>query len=258
MLEFQGVCAGYGGEEVLHEVNAAFSKGGVSAVIGPNGCGKSTLLKTADGLLRPSRGAVLLDGVPLPALKPRALARRVAYLPQSRAAGSITARQLVLHGRFPYLGYPRRYRTADLEAAERAMEWAGVVRLSGRRLNELSGGERQKVYLAMALAQETDYILLDEPTTYLDISHQLELMELARRLGEMGKAVVMVLHDLNLALRWCGRAVLLENGRIADAGTPEELCQRGSIERVFHVRMGSCLVPEMGRQYFFCDQNMQS
>lgn len=251
MLEFQSVCAGYGSTQVLHDLSLAFPRGQISLLLGPNGCGKSTLLRVADGLLPPSGGRVLLNGVPLDQIPRRELARQVAYLPQSRGVGAITARALVLHGRFPYLSYPRRYRKEDYETADLAMEWTGVSHLAGRLVPQLSGGERQKVYLAMALAQDTPVILLDEPTTYLDIEHQLELMELVSRLRQAGKAVVMVLHDLNLALRWGDLAVLLQDGRLVAAGTPEQLYRSGSIQQVFRVRAGCCDTADGGRQYYF-------
>lgn len=251
MLELQGVCAGYNGQERLHQINAVFRRSCVSMLLGPNGCGKSTLLKTAGGLLSPMAGQVLLDGVPLPQLERRELARCVAYLPQNREVSRISVRRLVLHGRFPYLGYPRRYRPSDLEAAERAMEWVGISRLAERMLPELSGGERQKAYLAMALAQETDLILLDEPTTYLDVSYQLELMSLVRRLRDQGKAVVMVLHDLNQALRWGDQVTLLSQGQVVGAGTPEELYNSGRLQEIFQVKMGRFISSEAGNQYFF-------
>jgi len=251
MLEFQGVCAGYNGWEKLHQVSAVFRRGCVSMIIGPNGCGKSTLLKTADGLLSPMAGQVLLDGIPLSRLERRELARKVAYLPQDREVGHIPVRRLVLHGRFPYLGYPRRYRPMDLEAVERAMEWVGISHLAERMLPELSGGERQKAYLAMALAQGTNLILLDEPTTYLDVSYQLELMSLVGRLRDQGKAVVMVLHDLNQALRWGDQVTLLSQGQVVASGTPEALYQGGQIQEVFQVQVGRCSVPGMGQQYYF-------
>lgn len=251
VIEFQSVSAGYGKKQALDQIAVTFRRGCISLLVGPNGCGKSTLLKTADALLKPWSGRVLVDGTPLDKLTHKQLAQKVAYLPQSRSVGSITVRQLVLHGRFPYLGYPRRYRQEDIRAVEQAMEWVGIGELSGRMLPELSGGERQKAYLAMALAQGTNCILLDEPTTYLDISHQLELMALSRRLRDAGKAVVMVLHDLNLALRWGDQITLMQQGRVLDTGTPDQLCSRGEIERVFQVRMGSYSSPEAGKQYFF-------
>ena len=195
MIELKHLQAGYPGRPVLEDVCLDFRPGEVFAVLGPNGCGKSTLLRTSNGLLAPTGGDILVDGVPLEKLSSKQVAQKIAYLPQSRSIPSITARRMVLHGRFPYLSYPRRYGQKDHETVRKALERVGASDLASRPLPELSGGQRQKVYLAMALAQDTRTILMDEPTTYLDISCQLEVMALARRLAEEGRAVVMVLHD---------------------------------------------------------------
>jgi iron complex transport system ATP-binding protein len=157
---------------------------------------------------------------------------------------------MVLHGRFPYLSYPRRYRREDHEMVRRALDWVGAAELASRPLAELSGGQRQKVYLAMALAQDTETILMDEPTTYLDVGCQLEVMALARRLAEEGRAVVMVLHDLTLALRCAHRAALLCDGRVCHLGTPEELYRGEALEQVMGVTLGRVETAE-GWRYFY-------
>jgi iron complex transport system ATP-binding protein len=228
-----------------------FARGGVTVLIGPNGCGKSTLIKTAAGLLRPVSGEVLIEDKPLTAHTPKELARRIAYLPQSRQLPAITAERMVLHGRFPYLGYPRRYRAEDYEAAQRALESVGAAGLRQREMTALSGGERQKVYLAMALAQDTPAVLMDEPTTYLDIDRQLEVMRLATLLRRQGKAVVMVLHDLNLAFRFADTLHLMREGQLVCSGTPEQLSGSGALEEVFHVRAHRVELPGSGAQYVF-------
>ncbi len=251
MIELQGVTVGYGREPVLRDLSLTLRRGEIAALIGPNGCGKSTLIKTAAGLLRPLSGEVLLDGKPLRAHAPLELARRIAYLPQSRQIPAITAERMVLHGRFPYLGYPRRYRAEDYEAARRALEAVGAAQLRSREMGALSGGERQKVYIAMALAQETPAVLMDEPTTYLDIGHQLEVMRLATMLRQEGKAVVLVLHDLNLAFRFAGVLHLMQRGELVFSGTPEQLSQSGALEAVFHVRAHRVELPDHSAQYVF-------
>ena len=182
MTQLRGLQAGYPGRPVLEGVDLDLLPGEVLALLGPNGCGKSTLLRAACGLLPRTGGEILAEGRPIGELSTRQLARHFAYLPQSRAVPSITARRMVLHGRFPYLDFPRRYRREDYEAVDRALEQVGGSELAERFLPQLSGGQRQKVYLAMALAQDTPVILMDEPTTYLDVRCQLETMELARRL----------------------------------------------------------------------------
>ena len=250
MLELKSASAGYPGRAVLEGVTLAARPGRVLALLGPNGCGKSTLLRTMAGLLPPQGGEVLLDGRPLRDCRPREAAQKIACLPQSRAVPGITARRLVLHGRFPHLSYPRRYGREDYAAVDRALEAADAADLADRPLPELSGGQRQKVYLAMALAQETETILMDEPTTYLDVGCQLEVMALARRLAEEGRAVVMVLHDLTLALRCAHRAALLHEGRVRQLGTPEELYRGEALEQVMGVTLGRVETAE-GWRYFY-------
>lgn len=235
MIELRELSAGYGGKPVLRGVSMAFPPGKVTVLLGPNGCGKSTLVKTALGLLPRQGGEILYDGVDLERLSARQAARKAAYLAQSREIPHITARRMVLHGRFPHLGYPRRYRAEDYAVAQKALEWAGAEELADRPVGELSGGQRQKVYLAMALAQDTETVFMDEPTTYLDVRHQLEVMAVSRRLADMGRAVVLVLHDLSLALREADRLAVLSEGRLHQAGTPEEIFSGGGLDRVFGV-----------------------
>ena len=250
MIQLRGLRGGYPGRAVLEGIDLDFRPGEVLAILGPNGCGKSTLLRTASGLLPRAGGEILVDGVPLEQLSARELAQKAAYLPQSRTAPNITARRMVLHGRFPYLSYPRRYRQSDYEMVDRALSWVGAEELASRALPRLSGGQRQKIYLAMALAQDTQTILMDEPTTYLDVSCQLEVMALTRRLAEEGRAVVMVLHDLCLALRAAHRAALMEGGRVCRLGTPEALYQGKELERVMGVSIDR-VETEAGWRYFY-------
>ena len=250
MIQLRGLRAGYPGRTVLEGIDLDFRPGEVLAILGPNGCGKSTLLRTANGLLPRTGGEVLVDGVSIDRLTPRDLARKAAYLPQSRQVPAITARRMVLHGRFPYLSYPRRYSREDRAMVSRALDWAGAAELADRPLAELSGGQRQKVYLAMALAQDTAAILMDEPTTNLDVACQLEVMALARRLAEEGRAVVMVLHDLCLALRCAHRAALVSEGRLCQVGSPEELFRGGELERVMGMALGRVETGEGWRYYY--------
>ncbi len=235
MLEFCGISAGYGSAEVLHGVDLEVSPGQITAIGGVNGCGKSTLLKVAAGLLKPTHGQVLLDGQPLDSYTPQGRAQRLAYLPQGRNVPDLTAFRMVLHGRFAYLSFPRQYRREDMDAARQALSWVGSGDLAQRSMTALSGGQRQKVYIAMALAQDTQTILMDEPTTYLDIRARFEVMELAKKLAQLGKTVVVVLHDLDLLLRYAHQAVLMEDGRIKAVGAPQALCEDGSVGRIFGV-----------------------
>lgn len=251
MIELKNLSVGYPGRRVLDGVDLTIRPGEVLALIGPNGCGKSTLLRTAAGLQPPLGGEVLVNGVPAGELTRRQMAQKVAWLSQSRNVPSITARRMVLHGRFPYLSYPRRYRAEDRAAAEEALAAADVADLGSRNVQELSGGQRQRVYLAMALAQDTQNIFLDEPTTYLDIGHQLELMSLLRRLTGEGKAVAVILHDLPLALRTADRVALLHDGRVQLIGTPEEIWRSGLPDRVFGVKLRRAQT-ENG-WYYYCE-----
>ena len=251
MIELRNLSVGYPGRRVLDGVDLTIRPGEVLALIGPNGCGKSTLLRTAAGLQPPLGGEVLVDGVPAEQLTRRQMAQKVAWLSQSRNVPSITARRMVLHGRFPYLSYPRRYRAEDRAAAEEALAAADAADLGSRNVQELSGGQRQRVYLAMALAQDTQTIFLDEPTTYLDIGHQLELMSLLRRLTGEGKAVAVILHDLPLALRTADRVALLHDGRVQLIGTPEEIWRSGLPDRVFGVKLRR--VQTENGWYYYCE-----
>ena len=249
MIELCGVSTGYHRHPVLEGIDLAFRPGEVLVLVGPNGSGKSTLLRAALGLMPCWQGEVRYDGVPLTSLSPRQVALRAAFLSQSRTVPSITARRMVLHGRFPHLSYPRRYRPEDLRIVRQALEMADAADLADRPVTELSGGQRQKVYLAMAIAQQTPAILMDEPTTFLDIAHQLGVMRLARRLAREGRAVGMVLHDLPLALSGAHRLAVLEEGRLAASGTPEEVYRSGILERVFRVRQGRVWTGETWQYY---------
>lgn len=249
MIELQKLCAGYPGQAVLEDISLSFQPGRVLILLGPNGCGKSTLLRTAMGLQMKTGGQILLDGVPLEKKTPREVAQKAAYLAQSRTVPNITAHRMVLHGRFPYLTFPRRYRPQDYEAANKALAWADALDVANRPMQELSGGQRQKVYLAMALAQDTETVLMDEPTTYLDIRHQLEVMDVARRLAKQGKAVVLVLHDLCLAMQAADEIAVLSEGCLAALGTPETIYRSGILEEVFAVKLGR-MDTEDGFQYY--------
>lgn len=249
MIELRGLCAGYPSREVLKNVDLTLKPGRVTVLLGPNGCGKSTLLRAACGLLPKSDGELLLDGVELERYSARQIAQKVAYLPQSRSVPNLSARRMVLHGRFPYLSYPRRYRAEDRQIAEQALRWADAADLADRPVAELSGGQRQKVYLAMALAQDTETILMDEPTTFLDVRHQLEVMALARRLAEQGKAVVLVLHDLCLAMETADEIAVLSEGELRMVGSPEEIYASGVLDRVMDIALRRAKT-ESGWHYF--------
>lgn len=237
MLEIKNLRAGYDGAEKLHGVSAALAPGRLTAVIGPNGCGKSTLLKCAAGLLRPMGGEILLEGRPLRDYPERERARRMSYMPQSRIVPEISVRRLAAHGRYPHLKWGQALRTSDEEIIRAAIARAGLEECADRQVGSLSGGERQRAYIAMMLAQEAEIMLLDEPTSYLDLSAQFELMELLRRLSAGGRSIAVVLHDLALALEYADEILLLRGGRQAASGAPGEICRSGEIERAFGVDM---------------------
>ena len=237
MIELKHVCAGYEDREVLHDVTMSFEPGKVTALIGPNGCGKSTLLKTLVRINSHNSGEILVNGKKIETYKPNELAKQVAYLAQSKAAPDISVLRMVLHGRFAYLNYPRRYREEDIAVARKALQWAGLSDLEDENVSRLSGGMQQKVYIAMELAQDAATILMDEPTTYLDVAHQLRLMDMAKQLADGGKAVVMVLHDLSQALRTADRVVVLHDGQIAAEGTPDGVFASGKLQEVFGIGM---------------------
>ncbi len=236
MLEIKNLSAGYPGHPVLQNLSLSIPEGAVTVIAGPNGCGKSTLLKALAGIL-PASGSAVLDGVELLRLSARERARKMAYLPQNRQVPEISVKNLVLHGRFPYLSYPRRYRQEDLRAADAAMEKMGISELAQRNLITLSGGQRQKVYIAMALAQDTPVVLMDEPNAFLDIAHQLQLMEQAKKLAGEGKTVVLVLHDLSLALEYGDFLAVLSERTCLFRGSPEEVFLSGCLDRAFGVEV---------------------
>lgn len=250
MIEIRGLTAGYNGEAVFRDVSLDFVPGEVLVLAGPNGCGKSTLLKTVAGIEHVMSGEILFDGVPMSRLSPRETAQKAAYMPQERGVPSISVRRMALHGRFPYLSYPRRYRQEDYGIVDAALERADASELAARLVPELSGGQRQRAYLAMALAQDTETIMMDEPTAFLDIGHQLRLMDTARVLADEGRAVVIVLHDLCLALKRADRLAVLAEGSLAALGRPEDIFAAGVVDRVFGVRLRRVGTPE-GWQYYF-------
>ena len=250
MIEMRKLAAGYNGRAVFTDVTLDFVPGEVLVLAGPNGCGKSTLLKAVAGIEPVMAGEILFDSVPMGRLTPRETAQKAAYMPQERGVPSISVRRMALHGRFPYLSYPRRYREEDYAIVDAALERADASELAARPVPELSGGQRQRAYLAMALAQDTGTIMMDEPTTFLDIGHQLAVMDTARVLAGEGRAVVLVLHDLCLAMKRADRLAVLADGGLAALGAPEDIFASGVVDRVFGVRLRR-VETESGWQYYF-------
>ena len=225
----------YDSRTISADLDVSIPAGEVTVILGPNACGKSTLLRALSRLLTPDRGEVLLSGEDVRRMAPKELARRLGLLPQSSTAPfGITVSDLVARGRFPHQRMLRQWSEADRVAVARAMEATRITPLADRMVEELSGGQRQRVWIAMLLAQNTPVMLLDEPTTFLDISHQLEVMELVQRLNrEEGRTVALVLHDLNQACRFADHLVVMHGGRIADRGAPREVMTEALLEEVF-------------------------
>lgn len=237
MIAIKDLYSGYGDDDILKGVSLNILNNKLTVIAGPNGCGKSTLLKTISGIIKKTSGSIFIDNVDLSNILPLDRAKRIAYLSQNRSVPDIAVKNLVLHGRFPYLSYPRRYRAEDREAVDMALERMGIESIRDKMVSELSGGERQKVYIAMALAQGSDYLLLDEPTTFLDISHQFQLLDLAKELCSENKSVVMVLHNLESALSIADSFILLDKGRLLFEGSVDDVYSSKLIDKVFNVEI---------------------
>lgn len=224
----------YDERTISRELSVTIPDGAFTVIVGPNACGKSTLLRALSRLLAPAAGQVILDGRSLRDLPPKEVARRLGLLPQSSSPPEgITVADLVARGRYPHQSFLRQWSKADEEAVIKAMEATRVAELSGRLVHELSGGQRQRVWIAMVLAQETPILLLDEPTTFLDIAHQIELMELLADLNAAGRTIVAVLHDLNQACRYATHLIAMKDGAVLAEGQPSSIVTEQLVEEVF-------------------------
>ncbi|WP_260695946.1 MULTISPECIES: ABC transporter ATP-binding protein [unclassified Streptomyces] len=239
-LRVESATIGYDRRIISEHLSVAIPDESFTVIVGPNACGKSTLLRSLSRLLKPSAGQVVLDGADINSYRTKEVARRVGLLPQtSIAPDGITVADLVGRGRYPHQGFVRQWTEDDERAVLRAMHQTSVADLSGRPVDELSGGQRQRVWVAMALAQHTDIMLLDEPTTFLDITHQIELLELFTDLHDVGHTLVAVLHDLNQAARYGTHLIAMKDGAVVAEGPPDEVVTAELVEEVFGLR---CLV----------------
>ncbi|MDQ1110786.1 ABC-type cobalamin/Fe3+-siderophores transport system ATPase subunit [Microbacterium testaceum] len=255
-LTAQGLTIGYDRRVISENLSIAIPDGSFTVIVGANASGKSTLLRALARLLAPTAGVVRLDDRPLGEYQPKELARAVGLLPQtSLAPDGITVIDLVARGRHPHQGFLRQWSIDDEAAVTEAMDATGTADLSGRLVSELSGGQRQRVWIAMALAQQTPILLLDEPTTFLDIAHQIELMELLTDLNAQGRTLVAVLHDLNQAARYGTHLIAVKDGCVVAEGAPAEVVTAEMVEEVFGLRCvvtpdpvsGSPAVSALGR-----------
>lgn len=229
------ISLGYSGHSIVENINLSIPKGKITVILGANGCGKSTLLKGMAGLLKPSSGQVMLNGEDIYALPKKQLAKKLAILTQSPSVSEeMIVEDLIKLGRHPYSRMFRKKTDEDSICIRQAIEYAQVSDFVDRRIATLSGGQQQRVWIAMALAQKTPWLFLDEPTTYLDLNHQISILNLLKKLNnENGLSIVMVLHDINLACRYSDNIILIKNGNIYSQGLPEDVISPSSIKHVF-------------------------
>jgi iron complex transport system ATP-binding protein len=235
ILKADHIISGYDDKIIINDISLTIPESKISVIIGGNACGKSTLLKTLCRLIRPMKGEVLLNDCMISKVPPKKLARSLGILPQSPIVpDGVTVFDLVVRGRYPYQSFFKGLSRKDYDAVEEAMEIMGITEISDRNVDELSGGQRQRVWIAMALAQETDILLLDEPTTFLDITYQMEILDLLTDLNrKRGTTIVMVLHDINLSARYADYIFAMHEGRLVAEGTPDEVITCSLIRKVF-------------------------
>ncbi|WP_269937327.1 ABC transporter ATP-binding protein [Arthrobacter sp. HY1533] len=250
-LSAHGLTLGFDGREVVPNIDVAFARGTVTSIIGPNGCGKSTLLRGLGRLLRPQKGHVLLEGSDVAAMQARAVAQRMSILPQTpHAPSGLTVGELVARGRHPRQRWYQQFSGSDESAIAAALEATDIAGLAATPLEDLSGGQRQRAWISMILAQETELMLLDEPTTYLDLAHQVDVLELVRGLNrDTGRTVVMVLHDISLAARYSDVIIAMRDGKIVAEGPPSDVVTAELLWDVFGLRAEVIREPVEGRPH---------
>lgn len=247
-IETKQLTLSYGDSIIIDELDLAIPKGEITVFIGGNGCGKSTLLRSIARLLKPKSGEIVLNGKEIAKLSSKDVAKQMAVLPQGPIAPEgLTVLQLVKQGRYPYQTWLKQWSSEDEEKVYQALEATGLLDLKERSVDSLSGGQRQRAWIAMTLAQDTDFILLDEPTTYLDMTHQIEILDLLFELNEReNRTIVMVLHDLNLACRYAHNIVAVKDKKIAAMGKPEDVVTRALVKKVFEMDCEISIDPLFG------------
>lgn len=257
-LSAQQIDLAYDGKAIIESLDLHIPPGQITALVGPNGCGKSTLLRGLSRLLKPRRGAVLLDGKAIHTLSTKELAKQIGVLPQSPVAPEgLTVYELVAQGRYPHQRWFQQWSERDEQLVQESLDITGMAEFAARPLETLSGGQRQRAWIAMALAQQTEILLLDEPTTFLDLAYQLEVLDLLHDLNEQGRTVVMVLHDLNQACRYAHHLVAMREGRIVAQGAPADVMTEEMVGKVFRLACriasdpvtGSPLCVPIGRKH---------
>ncbi|MGM0902696.1 MAG: ABC transporter ATP-binding protein [Bacillota bacterium] len=247
-IETKELTLSYGSSIIINELDLSIPKGEITVFIGGNGCGKSTLLRSIARLLKPQKGSILLEGEAISKLSTKEVAQKMAILPQSPTAPEgLTVLQLVKQGRYPYQNWLKQWSEDDEKKVNAALKATGIEQLKDRSVDSLSGGQRQRAWIAMTLAQDTDIILLDEPTTYLDMTHQIEILDLLFELNEQeGRTILMVLHDLNLACRYAHHIVAIKDQKIYDQGPPELVITDTLVRNVFGMECKVTLDPLFG------------
>lgn len=238
MIEVEHIKVGYNDTIIIDDLSVSLPRGKITTIIGPNGCGKSTLLKSIARILKVTEGAVFIDGKAIAETKSRDLAKKMAILPQTaEAPAGLTVRELITYGRFPHQSRFGKLKQEDTEAIDWALAATNLTAFSDRPIEALSGGQRQRVWIAMALAQDTEIVILDEPTTYLDMSHQLDVLQLLARLNEeQHKTIVMVLHDLNHASRFSHYLIAMRDGKLVTQGAPAQVMTTPILQEVFQIQ----------------------
>ncbi|MFI9456424.1 ABC transporter [Amycolatopsis sp. WAC 01375] len=247
-LHADALTLAYDGRTVAQDLGVVIPDRSFTVIVGPNACGKTTLLRALARMLKPRQGSVFLDGQVISSFPAKEVARRLGLLPQSSIApDGITVADLVARGRYPHQRLLRQWSREDATVVAESMRATGVDDLAERLVDELSGGQRQRVWMAMALAQETDLLLLDEPTTYLDIAHQMDILDLCAQLHqEQGRTLVAVLHDLNHAARYATHMIAMRDGEVLATGAPEEVVTAANVEKIFELPCRVMPCPETG------------